>query len=258
MMNIDLNSDLGESFGSWHMGNDKEILKIVTSANIACGFHAGDPQGMLKTIKQAYICGVAIGAHVSYPDLVGFGRRNMDLSYDELYADVLYQISALSGMAKSVGAEVTYVKPHGALYNTISKDLQQAQAVVDAICAFNSSLYLVALAGSPLIHFAKEKGLSVISEAFADRAYHSDGTLVSRKIDGAVLHDYDEIALRVVNMVKTGHVQSIEGHLTPIQADSICVHGDTKGALEIAQKITHVLTEENISIRSFSSLKGGQ
>lgn len=175
---VDLNSDLGESFGQWRMGNDAAVLEIVSSANIACGFHAGSPEGILKTLKAAKQHQVAIGAHVAYPDLVGFGRRNMDIASDELTADVIYQIGALQGLAKAVGMKVTYVKPHGALYNTIAHDKRQALAVIEAILAIDPQLILVALAGSPLITLAKEKGLRVVAEAFADRAYHADGTLV--------------------------------------------------------------------------------
>lgn len=201
-MYIDLNSDLGESYGSWSMGNDEQILPIVSSTNIACGFHAGDPKSILQTLKQAAHLKVSVGAHVSYPDLVGFGRRNMDVAYDELYADVLYQISALQGLAQVAGTSVRYVKPHGALYNTIATNLVQAKAVIDAILAYDSSLVLVALAGSPLIEFARKQGLRVVSEAFADRAYHRDGTLVSRRQEGAVLHDVEMIAERVLDMIK--------------------------------------------------------
>lgn len=182
-MFVDLNSDLGESFGSWKMGNDDQILPVVTSANIACGFHAGDPLGILKTVRKAVELGVTIGAHVSYPDLVGFGRRNMDLSRDELIADVLYQISALDGLAKVAGSKVQYVKPHGALYNTIAHDQAQAAAVIDAIKMYNPELVLVALAGSNLVEQARAAGLKVVSEAFADRAYNSDGSLVSRRLE---------------------------------------------------------------------------
>lgn len=256
-MKIDLNSDLGESYGSWRMGNDQEILKLVSSANIACGFHAGDPQGILSTLRQAHASKVAIGAHVAYPDLVGFGRRNMDLSYDELYADVLYQMSALDGLARSIGATVSYVKPHGALYNTIAHNLTQAKAVVDAIKAFNPAFTLVALAGSDLVQFAREQGLHVVSEAFADRAYNSDGSLVSRRLEGAVLHDANQIAKRVVSMVEDGGVMSIDGTFTTIQADSICVHGDTQGALEITQKIIDALSESHIGVTAFSAKEEG-
>lgn len=249
---IDLNSDLGESYGAWKMGNDEQILGIVSSANIACGFHAGDPLNILRTLKQAVKHDVRVGAHVSYPDLVGFGRRNMDLSYDELYADVLYQISALQGLAQVAGTKVSYVKPHGALYNTIATNLTQAQAVIDAIQHFDKTLVLVALAGSPLIKFAREHGLSVISEAFADRAYHRDGTLVSRRLEGAVLHDAEIIAQRVLNMIQNGGIESMEGDFTLIQADTICLHGDTLGAVKMAAKIRDVLLENKIEVRAFS------
>ncbi|MCY1162241.1 hypothetical protein D9M71_25870 [compost metagenome] len=250
-MFVDLNSDLGESFGSWKMGNDEQILPVVTSANIACGFHAGDPLGILKILKQAVKLGVTIGAHVAYPDLVGFGRRNMDLSPDELIADVLYQISALDGLAKVSGSKVKYVKPHGALYNTIAKDQVQAQAVIDAIKMYNPELVLVALAGSNLVEQAKASGLKVVSEAFADRAYNSDGSLVSRRLAGAVLHDSEFVAKRVVSMLQNGGVESIDGVFTPIQADTICLHGDTDGALEMSAAIKAELLKNNIQIRPF-------
>ncbi|WP_130802444.1 LamB/YcsF family protein [Acinetobacter ihumii] len=250
-MQIDLNSDLGESYGSWKMGNDDQILPIVSSANIACGFHAGDPLGIYKTLQQAAKLGVTVGAHVSYPDLVGFGRRNMDVSYDELLSDVMYQISALQGLAKVAGTTVKYVKPHGALYNTIAQNLQQAQAVIDAIKKIDPSLVLVALAGSPLVAFAKQQGLVVVSEAFADRAYQADGSLVSRRLQGAVLHDVQQVAQRVVQMIQTGGLMSIDGQFTPIQADTVCLHGDTDGALEMAQAIRQELINQNIAIQPF-------
>ncbi len=252
-MYIDLNSDLGESYGSWSMGNDEQILPIVSSANIACGFHAGDPKNILQTLKQAAQLKVSVGAHVSYPDLVGFGRRNMDVAYDELYADVLYQISALQGLAQVAGTSVRYVKPHGALYNTIATNLVQAKAVIDAILAYDSSLVLVALAGSPLIEFARKQGLRVVSEAFADRAYHRDGTLVSRRQEGAVLHDVEMIAERVLDMIKKKGVISIEGEFTPLKADTICLHGDSLGALQMAKVIRQTLADHQIAIHSFVS-----
>ena len=250
-MQIDLNSDLGESYGSWKMGNDAQILPIVSSANIACGFHAGDPLSILNTLKQAAELNVSVGAHVSYPDLVGFGRRNMDLSYDELFADVLYQISALQGLAQVAGTQVGYVKPHGALYNTIATNLNQAKAVIEAIKQYDANLVLVALAGSPLIDFAREQGLRVVSEAFADRAYHSNGVLVSRRQANAVIHDADLVAQRVLDMIQKGGVESIEGEFTAIQADSICVHGDTLGAVQMAQVIRQALTAHQIEVRAF-------
>ncbi|WP_151690969.1 LamB/YcsF family protein [Acinetobacter junii] len=252
-MYIDLNSDLGESYGSWSMGNDEQILPIVSSTNIACGFHAGDPKSILQTLKQAAHLKVSVGAHVSYPDLVGFGRRNMDVAYDELYADVLYQISALQGLAQVAGTSVRYVKPHGALYNTIATNLVQAKAVIDAILAYDSSLVLVALAGSPLIEFARKQGLRVVSEAFADRAYHHDGTLVSRRQEGAVLHDVEMIAERVLDMIKKKGVMSIEGEFTPLKADTICLHGDSLGALQMAKVIRQTLADHQIAIHSFVS-----
>lgn len=250
-MFIDLNSDLGESFGSWKMGNDQDILTLVSSANIACGFHAGDPLGILKTVKQAVALNVVIGAHVAYPDLVGFGRRNMDLSRDELIADVLYQISALDGLAKVAGSKVRYVKPHGALYNTIAKDPVQAEAVIAAMQMYNPELVLVALAGSPLVAQARQAGLTVVAEAFADRAYNSDGSLVSRRLEGAVLHDADFVAKRVVSMLINAGVESIDGVFTPIQADSICLHGDTVGALQMSAAIKAELLKNNIKVQAF-------
>lgn len=251
---VDLNSDLGESFGQWTMGDDNAVLEIVSSANIACGFHAGSPDGILKTLKAAKQHHVAIGAHVAYPDLVGFGRRNMDIASDELTADVIYQIGALQGLAKAVGMSVTYVKPHGALYNTIAHDKRQALAVIEAILAIDPQLILVALAGSPLITLAKEKGLCVIAEAFADRAYHTDGTLVSRKKEGAVLHDAQLVAQRMLRLVQDGGVESIEGTFTKIQADSICVHGDSPDAVNLAKNIKQILINHNVTIQSFTSL----
>ena len=251
MAQVDLNCDMGESFGAYQMGTDLQIMPLVSSANIACGFHAGDPLGILKTLKQAVKLGVTIGAHVAYPDLVGFGRRNMDLSPDELIADVLYQISALDGLAKVAGSKVKYVKPHGALYNTIAKDQVQAQAVIDAIQMYNPELVLVALAGSNLVEQAKASGLKVVSEAFADRAYNSDGSLVSRRLAGAVLHDAEFVAKRVVSMLQNGGVESIDGVFTPIQADTICLHGDTDGALEMSAAIKAELLKNNIQIRPF-------
>ena len=188
MPTIDINSDLGESFGAWSMGDDDAMLDVVTSANVACGFHAGDPAGILRTLKAAAARNVAIGAHVAYPDKVGFGRRNMDLASDELTADVIYQIGALQGLAKAAGTSVRYVKPHGALYNTIAHDRRQALAVIAAIRAIDPTLTLVALAGSELIEWARNEGLQCVAEAFADRAYTPQGTLVSRREPGAVLH----------------------------------------------------------------------
>ena len=251
---IDLNSDLGESFGQWKMGNDQAMLQVVSSANIACGFHAGSPVTILDTLKAAKTNKVIIGAHVGYPDLVGFGRRNMEIESNELTADVIYQIGALKGLATSIGAKVSYVKPHGALYNTIANDKRQAMAVINAISQIDANLILVALAGSPLIGWAKQQGLHVVAEAFADRSYHVDGTLVSRKETGAVLHDPELVAERMLQLVRDGGVTSIEGEFVTIEADSICVHGDSEGALAMAQKVREKLQQNGITITSFTKI----
>ena len=223
-------------------------------SNIACGFHAGSPVTILDTLKAAKTNKVTIGAHVGYPDLVGFGRRNMDIASNELTADVIYQIGALKGLATSIGAKVSYVKPHGALYNTIANDKRQAMAVINAISQIDANLILVALAGSPLIGWAKQQGLHVVAEAFADRSYHVDGTLVSRKETEAVLHDPELVAERMLQLVRDGGVTSIEGEFVTIEADSICVHGDSEGALAMAQKVREKLQQNGITITSFTKI----
>ncbi|MCT9127072.1 LamB/YcsF family protein [Cupriavidus gilardii] len=251
-MQIDLNSDLGESFGAWRMGSDAAMLDIVSSANVACGFHAGDPAGILRTLKAAAARGVAVGAHVSYPDLQGFGRRNMDVASEDLIADVIYQISALAGMAATVGTTVRYVKPHGALYNTIASDERQARDVIAAIRAVDPELVLVALAGSPLVGWARDAGLRVVAEAFADRAYTPQGTLVSRREPGAVLHDAGEVAQRMLRLVREGTVVAIDGSVARVEAQSICVHGDSEGALEMARAVRDALEREGVNVRAFA------
>jgi UPF0271 protein len=248
---MDINSDLGESFGAWRMGDDAAMLDIVTSANVACGFHAGDPAGILDTLRAAAQRGVAVGAHVGYPDLAGFGRRAMDPSSRELVADVVYQIGALQGLAAAAGTRVRYVKPHGALYNTIAHDERQAGDVITAMLALDPGLALLALAGSPLIGWARARGLRVVAEAFADRAYHDDGTLVSRRQPGAVLHDADAIAARMLRLVQTGEVESITGRCVRVQADSICVHGDSPGAVDAARAIRARLAQAGVALRPF-------
>ncbi|NDK99905.1 LamB/YcsF family protein [Photorhabdus bodei] len=252
MMNIiDLNSDLGEGFGQWKMGDDNTMLSIVTSANVACGFHAGDPAGIFQTLKSARENQVIIGAHVSYPDLVGFGRRNMDVSSNELIADVIYQIGALKGLAAAAGTTVSYVKPHGALYNTIAHDEYQALAVITAIREVDDNLALVGLAGSKILDLAREKGLRTVAEAFADRAYTPQGTLVSRREKGSVLHDANLVARRMLQLVTEGGVEAIDGSFTRIQADSICVHGDSPDAVEMARQVKLTLQQAGITVRSF-------
>lgn len=249
---MDINSDLGESYGAWRMGDDAAMLAIVTSANVACGFHAGDPAGILQTLKNAAAHGVSVGAHVAYPDLVGFGRRNMDPTSAELVADVIYQVGALQGLAAAAGTRITYVKPHGALYNTIAHDERQGGDVITALLATDPTLTLLGLAGSPLIERARERGLTVVAEAFADRAYNDDGTLVSRRLDGAVLHDADAVAERMLQWVQTGEITSISGKRIRLQADSICVHGDSPGAVEMARRIRARLAAAGVPLKAFA------
>jgi len=251
MTSIDLNSDLGESFGAWGMGDDAAMLSIVSSANIACGFHAGDPTGLYRTVKAAAANGVAIGAHVSYPDRVGFGRRDLDITSEDLTADVIYQIGALKGIAAAAGTSVHYVKPHGALYNRIATDAKQGQAVIDAIKAIDPSLVLMGLANAPILDLAAKAGLKVVAEAFADRAYTPQGHLVSRREAGAVLQDAEKIANRMVQLARYGTLEAIDGSTIRINAQSICVHGDSPGAVAIAQEIRLRFETHGIAIRSF-------
>lgn len=249
---IDLNSDLGEGYGAWTMGDDAAMLDIVSSANVACGFHAGDPAGILATLRQAAHRGVAVGAHVSYPDRVGFGRRAMQIDPDDLAADVIYQIGALQGMARAAGTRVAYVKPHGALYNTIASDLRQGDAVIAAIRAIDPSLILMGLAGAPILSRAREAGLATVAEAFADRAYTAQGTLVPRGQAGAVLHDPGTIAARMVRLATEGLVQAVDGSTLRLAADSICVHGDSPGAVRMARELRAALVAAGIGVASFT------
>ena len=254
MTYIDLNSDLGESFGPWAMGDDAAMLEVMTSANIACGFHAGDPAGLLTVLEEAARRGVAVGAHVGYRDLVGFGRRNMEPTSAELMADTIYQIGALQGLARAAGTSVSYVKPHGALYNTIARDARQAGAVIAAIKSIDPSLVLMALAGAPVVDWARAAGLRVVCEAFADRAYNPDGSLVSRAEAGAVLHDPDLIARRMTKLATGGSIRAIEGSEIAVEAQSICVHGDTPAAVGIARALRDALLREGLSLRAFTDV----
>ncbi|MBV8249883.1 MAG: LamB/YcsF family protein [Comamonas sp.] len=251
-MKMDLNSDLGESFGAWTMGDDAAMLDIVSSANVACGFHAGDAAGILATLKAAQARDVVVGAHVAYRDLAGFGRRNMDVASSDLVADVIYQIGALQGLARAAGTAVKYVKPHGALYNTIAQDKRQATDVINAIKAIDPSLVLMALAGSPLISWARDAGLSVVAEAFADRGYTPQGALVSRREKGAVLHDEKLIAERMLTLVRDGVIEAVDGSLVRVEADSICVHGDSPCAVAIARQLRQRFEQEGVNIASFA------
>jgi 5-oxoprolinase (ATP-hydrolysing) subunit A len=249
---IDLNSDLGESFGVYRLGEDEEILRLVSSANIACGFHAGDPQVMARTVRAAVELGVAIGAHPSYPDRVGFGRRHMDISPDDLTWDLVYQIAALDGMAKAAGGRVSYVKPHGALYNRIAVDETQAAAVVKAIAAYNSELILLTLPDSAAMAAATANGLSTVSECFADRAYTADGRLVPRGQAGAVIDDEAAVVSRAVELATKGTITSIDGTIVTVRAQSICLHGDTPGAARLARAIRDGLEAADVAVTSFS------
>lgn len=251
MAHIDINSDLGESFGPWAMGDDFSMLSIVTSANIACGFHAGDPAGILSVLKEAKRRGVSVGAHIGYRDLVGFGRRNMDPSSEELIGDTIYQIGALQGLAKAAGTTVRYVKPHGALYNMIAQDARQAADVIQAIKAIDPSLVLMALSGAPIVEQARAAGLEVVCEAFADRAYNADSSLVSRRLTGAVMHDPNAVAERMLRMVIEGRVTANDGTDIRLEAQSICVHGDTPAAVNIARVLRDSLLGHGIELKPF-------
>lgn len=249
---IDLNADLGEGFGVWRLGNDDAMLDVVTSANVACGFHAGDPAGLARTCRAAAERGVRIGAQVSYRDLAGFGRRYIDMDPEDLTADVMYQIGALQALASAAGTTVGYVKPHGALYNTIVTDRGQADAVVAAVHAVDPGLPVLGLAGSQFFAAAADLGLHTVPEAFADRAYRPDGQLVSRREPGAVLHDVGQIADRVASMVGSGRVGAVDGSTIPIVAESVCVHGDSPGAVQIANAVRDRLTADGVALKSFT------
>jgi UPF0271 protein len=249
---LDLNADLGESFGSWNMGDDASMFRLVTSANVACGFHAGDPVTMLDSCRAAYELDVTVGAHVGYRDLAGFGRRSLDMSFDELFGDVLYQLGALDGVAHAVGASVDYVKPHGALYNRLVHDADQASAVVAAVNSYDPGLPILGLPGSELLKQAQEAGHPVFIEAFVDRAYLADGTLVPRSQEGAVLHDVDSIVERAVRMATKGEVAALDGTVLQVRPDSLCIHGDTPGAVEMAAAVRAGLEAAGVELESFA------
>jgi len=248
---IDLNADLGEGFGVWQLGDDDAMLGIVTSANVACGFHAGDPAGLLRVCRSAAERGVRIGAQVSYRDLAGFGRRFIDIAAEDLVADVVYQIGALQAIAAASGTTVSYVKPHGALYNTIVTDREQAAAVVEAVHLVDATLPVLGMAGSALFEEANRRGLRTVAEAFADRAYRPDGRLVSRREPGAVLQDPAAIAERVATMVTSGQVTAIDGSRVKVSVESVCVHGDSPGAVQIATAVRDRLEAGGADVRAF-------
>ena len=243
---IDLNSDIGESFGSWKMGDDAGIVKSVTSANVACGFHAGDPLVMLKTLKLCAENKTHVGAHVGYPDLVGFGRRAMQCSVDEIYADCLYQIAAIDGACRSKNLTLQHVKPHGALYNQAAKDMEIAKAICHAILDCNPRLILLGLANSCFEEAAIKIGVRFAAEAFADRGYRPDGSLVPRDQPGAIIHDANQAAERVVRMVTEGKVECNDGTVIDFSPRSICFHGDTPEAVEMARKSKESLVKAGV------------
>lgn len=248
MYQIDLNSDLGESFGRYTIGNDDKIIPLITSANVACGYHASDPVVMMETIQRVKEAGIAVGAHPGLPDLMGFGRRSMAISNEEAKAYTLYQISAIGGMCKAVGVKLQHVKPHGALYNMAAKDYDLSKAICEAIYEYDKDLIVMGLSGSEMIKAAKDCGLKSASEVFADRAYEEDGTLVNRRKPGAMIEDEDEAINRVIRMIKEGKVTSITGKDIDIKADSVCVHGDGAKALLFVEKIRKTFVENEIEI----------
>jgi UPF0271 protein len=250
---IDLNADLGEGFGRWALGDDEALLDIVTSANVACGFHAGDPATMHRICRAAVARGVAVGAQVGYRDLAGFGRRRIDYDLDELRDDVLYQIGALAGFCRVAGGRVDYVKPHGALYNTAAVEEGQASAVVAAVRAYDATLPVLCQPGSVLARLSAEAGLTVVGEGFADRGYRTDGTLVPRSAPGALIHEPEAVVARAVRMAVEGVVETPDGRVVPCPVESICVHGDTPGAVSLAERVRDGLAAAGRSVAPFAA-----
>ena len=251
-LRIDLNSDLGENVPDRVVSDDAAMLGLVTSANVSCGFHAGNPEGIRATVDAATKEGVVIGAHPGYDDYEGFGRRALDVPTATLQAQVEYQIGALIGLTTAVGGTVAYVKPHGGLYNAIVHDEAQAKVVVDAVKAIDDSLVFLGLAGSVANRVAAEAGLTVAAEAFADRSYNPDGSLVSRSEPNAVLHDPEAVAARVLRLVQTGQVEAIDGSLVHVDAQSICFHGDSQGSIGMARAARDLLESEGVTIAAFA------
>ncbi|MDF2499541.1 MAG: lamB [Anaerosporomusa subterranea] len=250
-MRIDLNCDMGESFGVYTLGYDEAAMPHVTSINVACGFHASDPLNMINTIKLAKKYNLAIGAHPAFPDLVGFGRRVMAASKEEIFADVVYQIGALAGICQSQGLKLQHVKVHGAMYNMAEKDIAVGTVIAEAIKSIDPNLYMVCSCASPMVKAAQNVGVNYVEEAFADRAYTKEGTLVPRSQPGAVIHDVKEVAERVLGLVKTGTVRAIDGTEIALKADTICVHGDTPGAVEMIKGIRVMLDQEGVTLKAF-------
>lgn len=255
-MIIDLNSDLGESFGAYQIGHDASVLKFISSANIACGFHAGDPMVMKRTVAEALKNNVALGAHPGFPDLMGFGRRNIHISPEELKAYVLYQVGALKAFAEAEGAVLQHVKLHGALYNMTAESEALSRAFCESVVSLDPDLTVLALSGSHTIRSAKALGLKTASEVFADRAYTINGQLVNRQLSGAVIHDEQAILERVIHMVKHRKVKTIEGEWISLEVDSICLHGDHPEAVALSQAIRQILVAEGCEIKAFGRREG--
>lgn len=249
---VDLNADVGESFGAYHYGADYELLPLITSANIACGWHGGDPCTMRRAVALACRHGVRIGAHPGYPDLLGFGRRPMGMSSQEVTDSLLYQIGALDGICRAHGTKVSYIKPHGALYNETARSMELASAVVLAVKEYDPSLYLLCPAGSALAQAADAHGISAVREFFADRGYLDDGSLAPRGTPGAVITDPELVSRRVLRGVRAGILETVSGKELPVQFDSICLHGDTPAAVTLAQHIRSALLEAHVELRAFS------
>jgi UPF0271 protein len=253
MARIDLNCDMGESFGAYSMGNDIAILDFVNSANIACGFHAGDPQTIHKTVKAALGKGVAIGAHPGLPDLQGFGRRTMAISMSEAYDMVLYQIGAVAGFAQALGGRLAHVKAHGALYNMAAKDQRLANVIAKAVHDFDSRLIMFGLAGSAMIEAAEDVGLRAANEVFADRTYQDDGSLTPRSQSNAMIEDEEQSVAQVKRMVTEGVVRSVDGSDVRVRADTLCIHGDQPNALAFARRIRTELERAGVEVKALST-----
>lgn len=249
---VDLNCDLGESYGRYHLGMDQDVIPLISSANIACGYHASDPIVMTNTVAMAHKMGVHIGAHTGFPDIMGFGRRNMHVSAEEAKAYTQYQIGALDGICRAQGSKIYHVKPHGAFYNMAAKDYTLAKAICEGIAEISEDMILLGLSNSEMIRAAADTGIRACSEVFADRAYNEDGTLVSRDHKGAMIEDDDLAVARVIRMIKEGVVTSITGKEIPIHVDSVCVHGDGEKALAFVEKINIEMKKEGIMIKPFS------
>ncbi|HVM29785.1 MAG TPA: 5-oxoprolinase subunit PxpA [Candidatus Limnocylindrales bacterium] len=247
-MKIDLNADVGESYAAWAMGDDEALVPLVSSVNVACGAHAGDPLVMQRTVELALRHGVALGAHPGYPDRDGFGRREMELSAAELHASLLYQLGALGAFAHPAGLRLRHVKPHGALYNRAARDAAVAEVVAEAVSAFDAELVLVGLAGSLLLDAGRAAGLAVAAEAFVDRAYEPDGSLRHRRLAGAVLRSPAEAAEQALSIVSLGQVVAHDGSTVAVRADTLCIHGDTPGAAEHARQVRRALEEAGVTI----------